>query len=84
MAVSSQFLSLAQFNERYGNEKRYRGYWFGEAVPKATPTALHSAIHAVLITMLLGRGWLALPEVKLKISRLAQPVPRSNRFERTD
>lgn len=75
MAVSSHFLSLAQFDELYLDTKPYYEYWFGDAVPKAMPTALHSAIQAILITMLFARGWRALPELKLKLSRLAQPVP---------
>lgn len=75
MAVGSPFLSLARFDDEFsGNTPRYE-YWFGEALPKAMPTALHGAIQAILITMLLAKGWRALPEVKLKISRLAQPVP---------
>lgn len=39
MAALAGKLTLAEFEDRYGNRKPYYEYWFGEAVPKAMPTA---------------------------------------------
>jgi Uma2 family endonuclease len=75
MATVGSHLSLEEFHRLYDGEKPYREYWFGEAVPKAVPTSLHSAVQLVLSLLLLGRGWKALAEVRLKIVTDVQPVP---------
>jgi Uma2 family endonuclease len=68
-------LSLEEFHRLYDGEKPYHEYWFGEAIPKAMPTSLHSAVQLTLSILLLRHGWKALAEVLLKIVRDAQPVP---------
>lgn len=74
-AVNS-FLTPERFEQIYSDDcKLYFEYWFGEAIQKSTPTAIHSALAFVIATLLLKRGWKALPEVRMKLAQLAHPVP---------
>jgi Uma2 family endonuclease len=76
MAAAHSFITAERFEQLYSdNSKPTFEYWFGEAVQKSMPTAIHSALTLVISMLLLKRGWKALPEVRLKLSQLAQPVP---------
>lgn len=75
MAAALPFLSLQEFEARFGDRKPYHEYWFGEAFEKSMPTFLHSIVQAVLILLLDRRGYIAAPEPRLKLSSLAQPIP---------
>ncbi|MDQ2713198.1 MAG: Uma2 family endonuclease [Acidobacteriota bacterium] len=75
MAAAHSFLTPERFEQLYSGEKPNVEYWFGKAIQKPMPTSLHSAIAFVISMLLLKRGWKALPEVRLKISQLAHPVP---------
>ena len=73
--VTTTHLSLEEFHRLYDGVKPNHEYWYGEAIPKAMPTLLHSVVQAVLIGILARRGWRALPELTLKMSSDAEPVP---------
>ncbi len=75
MAATLPFLSLQEFENRFGDRKPYHEYWFGEAFEKSTPTLLHGIVQAILCYLLLRRGYVAASEVRLKLSNLAQPIP---------
>src|SRR5579884_3407181 len=76
MAAAHTFLSPAQFEQLYSDDVNPAfEYWFGKAIQKPMPTSIHSAFAFVVAMLLLKRGWKALPEVRLKLSQLAQPVP---------
>jgi Uma2 family endonuclease len=75
MAAAPHFISPEQFESRYTGEKPSYEYWFGEAIRKSMPTSLHGFLQAVLVMLLLRRGWQAGFEIRLKLSQQAQPVP---------
>lgn len=76
MATAHSFLSPKQFEQLYAEDSTPQfEYWFGKVLQKPMPTALHSALAFVIATLLFKRGWKALPEVRLKLSQLAYPVP---------
>ncbi len=76
MAAAHTFLTPKQFEQLYSEASTPAfEYWFGKAVQKPMPTAIHSALAFVIATLLFKRGWKALPEVRLKLSQLAYPVP---------
>jgi Uma2 family endonuclease len=75
MAAAQGYISLARFEKLYKDQKPYYEYWFGEAIQKAMPTALHGTFQPVLAMILFQRGWKAATEVRLKLSEMAQPIP---------
>lgn|GEM_PF-654546 len=75
MAAAPGFLSLEQFEELYQGEKPHFEYWFGTAEQKTMPNSLHGVLQVVLAMLLMRRGWKTATEVRLKISRVAQPIP---------
>ncbi len=76
MAAAHAFLSPKQFEQLYSDDvKPYFEYWFGEAVQKSMPTLTHSVMQWVLAMLLARRGWKAATELRLKISKIAYPVP---------
>jgi len=75
MAAATSFLTLQEFEARYGDRKPYHEYWFGEAYGKTMPTVLHSVVQFILNRLLVARGYFAAPEIRVKISHLAQPIP---------
>jgi Uma2 family endonuclease len=75
MAGTAEKLSLADFERQYRNAKPYHEYWFGEAVPKATPTWLHGLLQPIIMTALCEAGYKAGSEVKLEINSDFHPVP---------
>ena len=75
MAAVPTFLSLDAFEAQYGDRKPYHEYWFGEAFEKTVPTILHSVVQHFVVQLLLLRGYFATGEARLKISKVAQPIP---------
>jgi Uma2 family endonuclease len=75
MAAAPDFLSLKEFEDRYIGQKPNYEYWFGEAIQKSMPTSLHGFLQFILMTLISRAGWATASEVRLKISRLAHPVP---------
>lgn len=75
MGAATSPLSLEDFHRLYDGLKPHHEYWFGEAIPKALPTSLHSAVQFVLMLLLRRSGWNALPEVTLKLVPDAEPIP---------
>jgi Uma2 family endonuclease len=75
MAAAPAFLSLTDFHARYDGLKPAYEYWFGEAIQKSMPTGLHGIIQIVLGHLFLRAGWKCAGEVRLKLSRFAEPVP---------
>ncbi len=71
----NSFLTPERFEQLYSDEKPNVEYWFGEAIQKSMPTVVHGAMQWVLAMLLARRGWKASTEVRLKISKVAHPVP---------
>jgi Uma2 family endonuclease len=74
-AAATHFLSLKEFEARYGDRKPYYEYWYGEAYQKSMPTILHSVVQFILNRPLVARGYFAVAEVGLRLSELARPIP---------
>jgi Uma2 family endonuclease len=68
-------MTVEQFDKRYGHEKPYFEYWFGEPVQKAMPTWIHSMLQKIIMRLLDDAGYESGAEVKLKISANFQPLP---------
>ena len=75
MAAAPGFLSLERFEQLYRDKKPNYEYWFGEAIQKSMPTSLHSFLQFAITNLLRQRGWKAGPEIRLKVSKVANPVP---------
>ncbi len=76
MSAAHSFLTPERFEQLYSDDcKPYFEYWFGEAIQKSMPTLLHGVMQLVLGMLLMKRGWRASAEVRLKISKVAYPVP---------
>jgi Uma2 family endonuclease len=75
MATQSAPLTLEEFHRLYDGRKPAYEYWFGRAIQKPMPTLLHSLMQAALILLLEKAGWISGPEVRLKASKEAEPVP---------
>ncbi len=74
-AVNS-FLTPERFEELYSDDcKPYFEYWFGEAIQKSVPTLVHGVMQVTIAILLMRRGWRTATEVRLKIAKLAYPVP---------
>jgi Uma2 family endonuclease len=75
MAAATHFLSVREFEALYGDRKPYYEYWYGEVHQKSMPTYLHGILQAVLILLLVRRGYVPAAEVRLNLSELAHPIP---------
>lgn len=75
MATQSAPLSLDEFHRLYDGCKPAYEYWYGRAIQKPIPTLPHSLIQAALILLLTKTGWVVVPEVRMKASKEAEPVP---------
>lgn len=76
MAAAHSFLTAERFEQLYSDDsKPYFEYWFGEAIQKSMPTLIHGVMQWVLAMLLAKRGWIASTEVRLKLSKVAYPVP---------
>ncbi len=68
-------LTLEEFHQLYDGSKPVYEYWYGEAIRKSMPTALHGLVQIFLSFFLNNAGWAAGSEIRLKIVREAEPVP---------
>lgn len=75
MAAQASRLSIEEFHRLYDGAKPAYEYWFGEAIQKPMPTALHGLIRYILAKLLERAGWNPNIEVRLKVVREAEPVP---------
>ena len=75
MATALHRLTLEEFETRFGHEKPYYEFWYGEAVQKSMPTWIHGLLQRILMELLTEAGYKAGSEVKLEISSDFQPVP---------
>lgn len=76
MDAAHNFLTSERFEQLYSEDRKpYFEYWFGEAIQKSIPTVVHGVMQWVLAMLLARRGWMAASEVRLKISKVAYPVP---------
>ncbi|MDQ2844445.1 MAG: Uma2 family endonuclease [Acidobacteriota bacterium] len=75
MAAARDFLSLERFEQLYSGKKPNYEYWFGEAIQKSMPTSLHGFLQLAVAMVLKQHGWKAGPEIRLKMSKVANPVP---------
>lgn len=74
MATAPQFLTVEQFDERYGNESGWE-YWYGKAVRKPNPDKLHALLQRILMQMLSAAGYESGGEFDFKARRDWQPRP---------
>ncbi len=75
MAAQPDALTLEEFHNLYDGEKPAYEYWYGQAIQKSAPTALHGIVQAILVMLLEQAGWNTASEVRLKIIREVEPVP---------
>ena len=75
MAAQTLPLSLDEFHKRYDGAKPAFEYWYGRAIQKSTPTALHGVVQFIIMMLLEKAGWNVASEVRLKVSSDAEPVP---------
>lgn len=75
MATQSAPLTLEEFHRLYDDRKPEYEYWYGRAIQKPMATLLHSFVQIALAFLLERAGWIAAPEVRLKASKDAEPVP---------
>jgi Uma2 family endonuclease len=75
MAAQLSPLSLEEFHKLYDGAKPACEYWDGSAIRKPMHTFLHGFVQFVIMTLLEKAGWNPAPEVRLKVSRDAEPVP---------
>ena len=75
MAAQPDALTLDEFHKLYDGEKPAYEYWYGRAVRKSMPTALHGIVQVILAVLLERAGWNAAFEVRLKVVRDVEPVP---------
>ncbi len=76
MAAAHTFLTPAQFEQLYSDSvKPYFEFWYGEAIQKSMPTLTHSVMQWVIAMLFARRGWRSATELRLKISKVAYPVP---------
>jgi Uma2 family endonuclease len=75
MAAQPEALTLEEFHRLYDGEKPAYEYWYGQAIRKSMPTALHGIVQMILAMLLEKAGWNTASEVRLKVVREIEPVP---------
>ncbi|HSU60368.1 MAG TPA: Uma2 family endonuclease [Bryobacteraceae bacterium] len=75
MAARPLPLSIEEFHKLYDCAKPVYEYWYGKAVRKAMPTALHGVVQCIIMLLLGKAGWNAASEVRLKVIKDVEPVP---------
>jgi Uma2 family endonuclease len=75
MAAQSLPLGLDEFHKLYDGAKPAYEYWYGTAIQKPMPTALHGIVQMILAMLLDKAGWNTASEVRLKVVSDAEPVP---------
>ncbi len=75
MATTAAKLTLEQFQEQFGRGERAYEFWYGEAIPKSTPTWGHGLLQAIILRLLKEAGFHAAAEVELRIDSNARLRP---------
>jgi Uma2 family endonuclease len=75
MAAHPLPLTAEEFHRLYDGAKPAYEYWYGTAVRKSMPTALHGIIQIAIAFLLNKAGWKTASEVRLKVAKDAEPVP---------
>jgi Uma2 family endonuclease len=75
MAAQPEALTLEEFHRLYDRENPAYEYWYGRAVRKSMPTALHGIVQMILAMLLERAGWNTASEVRLKVVKEIEPVP---------
>jgi Uma2 family endonuclease len=75
MAAVAGKLTIEEFESKYGRSERSYEYWYGEAVPKAMPTWIHTLLQGIIIKLLIDEGYKSGPELELRIDPDAHPRP---------
>ena len=74
MATAPQFLTVEEFDKRYGSESGWE-YWYGKAVRKPAPDKLHALLQKILMRLLDAAGYESGGEFDFKARRDWQPRP---------
>ena len=74
MATAPQFLTVEEFDKRYGSESGWE-YWYGKAVRKPVPDKLHALLQKILKRLLDAAGYESGGEFDFKARRDWQPRP---------
>jgi Uma2 family endonuclease len=74
MATTAIKLTYDQFQAQYGEDDRYE-FWYGEAIPRGMPTWVHGLLQQIIGDLLKGVGYIAAPEIELRIDPEARPKP---------
>jgi Uma2 family endonuclease len=75
MATATSSLTFEQFHEQFGRKDRAYEFWYGEAIPKGTPTWVHGLLQKIIMNLLVQAGFIAASEVELRIIPEAHPRP---------
>ena len=75
MAAQPEALALEEFHNLYDGQKPAYEYWYGHAVRKSMPTALHGIVQLIMGMLLERAGWNTASEVTLKVVSEVEPVP---------
>lgn len=75
MAAHPLPLTVEEFHRLYDGAKPAYEYWYGTAVRKAMPTALHGIVQIAIAFLLNKAEWNTASEVRLKVVKDAEPVP---------
>ncbi len=75
MAIATHKLTLEEFEAQYGQSDRSFEYWFGEAIPKGMATWVHGLLQKIVTALLDEQGFIAAPEIELRIESDAYPKP---------
>jgi Uma2 family endonuclease len=75
MAAAAGKLTFLEFQSQYEHGDRSYEYWYGEAVPKGSPTWIHGLLQGVIGQLLTEAGYIAGSDVELRIVPDAHPKP---------
>jgi Uma2 family endonuclease len=75
MAAQPEALTLEEFHKLYDGQKPAYEFWYGQALQKSMPTALHGIVQMVVAILLERAGWNTASEVRLKVVKEIEPVP---------
>jgi Uma2 family endonuclease len=75
MAAQTLPLSIEEFHRLYDEAKPAYEYWNGAAIQKPRPTVLHGIVQFLIMSLLKQAGWRVASEVRLKVTKDAEPVP---------
>jgi hypothetical protein len=75
MVIAARKLALEEFEAQYGHADRTYEYWYGEAISKGVPTWVHGLLQKIIIKLLEEQGFIAAPEVELRVEKDVHPKP---------